>query len=237
MILYQEKQGLFFMTNIIISIDGPSAAGKGSLAASLARVFDLSYLDTGKMYRALALAIIDQGQSGDDSAKVLQIARAFSLESMIRNMRRDKELRMEEVGNCASKISVIPAVRQLFTQSQRDYAATPPALADGRPARGAILDGRDIGTVIIPSAPLKIFLTASTETRAQRRYKDMVKAGSSRSFEQILADIKERDARDSTRDAAPLLPATDAVVIDSTAMTLADVVEQATALVRSRFHL
>jgi CMP/dCMP kinase len=200
---------------MIIAVDGPAASGKGTIARALAAHFGLPLLDTGLLYRAVGLTVLrNQGDPGsaDDAASACD----FDEELLA-----DPLLRSEAVGQAASKASAHPAVRAALMQRQRDFAAQ---------AGGAILDGRDIGTVIAPHADAKLYVTATAEVRAKRRQAEDQTA----SYDAILADIKERDARDAGRDAAPLRRAEDAILLDTSNLSIAAAVQQAIALVEAQ---
>jgi CMP/dCMP kinase len=196
-----------------IAIDGPAAAGKGTLSKKIAETFGFAHLDTGLLYRATALKVLD-GQSP------IEAARSLAIEDLAR-----EGMRTPEVGQEASKVSAIPEVRAELLQFQRDFARRP---------GGAVLDGRDIGTVVCPEAELKIFCTANDEIRARRRHAEILAAGGKMSFEETLADLRVRDARDSQRATAPLAPAEDAVLLDTSNMQIDEVIAAATRLVRVR---
>jgi CMP/dCMP kinase len=193
---------------MIIAIDGPAASGKGTLARRLARHFGLAHLDTGGLYRAVALRALEAGGDPADAAVAAAAARAVHAGDL-----RDPRLREERVAQAASVVAAIPAVRQALLAFQRDFARSPP----GGEA-GAVLDGRDIGTVICPGAAAKLFVTASLEARAARRVRELRERGETAIYEAVLQDMKDRDARDSQRRAAPLVPADDAFVLDTTAL-------------------
>jgi cytidylate kinase len=186
---------------MIIALDGPAAAGKGTLARRLAAHFGLNYLDTGSLYRAVGMAVLRSGGNPEDPAQAEAAARSLSSEQL-----SSPDLRGEEAGQAASKVAAIPAVRAALLEFQRNFAVTSP---------GAVLDGRDIGTVVCPTADAKIFVTASLEKRAERRFKELLDKGVSAIWDAVLQDMKERDARDSGRSVAPLVPAADAVVLDT----------------------
>lgn len=198
---------------MIIAIDGPAAAGKGTLAQNLAKHFSYAFLDTGRLYRAVGYAVLQAGADPSDEAAAAKQARAFDPKS-INQILSNPALRDEATGNAASKVAAIPAVREALLQLQRDFAEHP-FFEDGTPAKGAVLDGRDIGTVVCPDADVKFFVTASAEVRADRRFKELQEAGKPADYDKILADIKERDERDSNRATAPLKPAADAYVLDT----------------------
>lgn len=197
-----------------VAIDGPAAAGKGTIASALAQHFHFAKLDTGSLYRAVGKKMLLAGKDGD----AVRIARQLSTVDLKRN-----DLRSAEVAQSASRIATIPAVRAALIDFQRDFA---------RRAGGAILDGRDIGTVICPQAEVKLFVTASVETRAQRRFLELQKMDNATRYEQVLANVKERDKRDSTRDVAPLIAADDAVILDTTTLSIPDAIETAIAIVQ-----
>lgn len=189
---------------MLIAIDGPAASGKGTLGRRLAAHFGLAYLDTGTLYRAVGRALLDAGVPLSDADAARDVALGLDLSAY-----SDDELRGGKTGEAASIVSAIPAVRAALLQRQRDFAARP---------GGAVLDGRDIGTVVCPDADAKIFVTASPEERARRRHADLTKRGERTSFEEVLADIRRRDERDSGRSAAPLRASEDAVVLDTTSL-------------------
>jgi CMP/dCMP kinase len=219
---------------LIIAIDGPSGAGKSTLGRRLARELGLLYIDTGAMYRAVALAAEGEGADLSDAERVAEVARRVSirLEGDPDSLRvildgRDvsAEIRGEGVGGAASVVSTIPEVRREMVRRQREMGAG---------GVGVVLDGRDIGTVVFPSADVKFFLTAAAEERARRRFdEERVKAGG-QSFEATLADINERDRRDSTRDDSPLRAASDALRIDTTELSLDEVFARMLRVVRER---
>lgn len=189
---------------MIIAIDGPAASGKGTLAKRLAAHFNLPHLDTGLLYRATARAVMDAGQPLQDEQAAAQAARALSVTAL-----DETPLRGAAMGEAASVVAAFPSVRQALLELQRAFAHQP---------GGALLDGRDIGTVIAPDADVKIFVTASPEVRAERRYKEALGRGESVAYETILADIRKRDARDAGRSDAPLMAARDAHILDTSAM-------------------
>jgi CMP/dCMP kinase len=193
---------------VIIAIDGPAASGKGTLARRLAQHFGLAHLDTGRLYRAVALRVLIQGGHPEDHASAAAEAKALVAADLA-----DPRLREERVAQASSVVAAIPGVRQALLAFQRDFARRPPG---GAP--GAVLDGRDIGTVICPDAAAKLFITASTEARARRRFRELQDGGHPAIYEAVLQDMKVRDARDSDRRAAPLVPADDALVLDTTAL-------------------
>ncbi len=190
---------------MIIAVDGPVAAGKGTLARRLAAALDYAYLDTGSIYRAVAAKIL--AAEGDPEDPETATAAAKGLEPI--DLQRD-DLRLETVSQAASKVAAIPAVREVLLDFQRRFAERPP---EGR--KGAVLDGRDIGTVVCPGADMKLFLTASVEARATRRHKELLDRGERSIYARVLQDLRERDARDSGRVTAPMKAAKDAVRLDT----------------------
>lgn len=190
---------------LLIAVDGPVAAGKGTLARRLADHYGLAFLDTGALYRAVALRLVREGCTNPTEAE--STAHALGLTDS--DLSSD-DLRGEAVGQMASRIAAFSGVRAALLVFQRQFAAQPPA---GRP--GAVLDGRDIGTVVCPQASVKLFVTARPEVRARRRYLELAARGLSVTLDEVLADLLERDARDQTRTDAPLKPAPDAQVLDT----------------------
>jgi cytidylate kinase len=198
---------------LTIAIDGPAAAGKGTLARRLAAAHNLAYLDSGSLYRGTALTLLREGtllRAGSAETEAEAVAAAQKLKS---ELLTDPELRAEATGKLASKVAAIPAVRAALLDWQRDFAKTPPA---GK--RGAVLDGRDIGTVVLPDAMVKLFITASDEARAMRRFKELQDKGEAAIYARVLEDMRERDARDTARSTAPMRPAEDALIIDTSAL-------------------
>ncbi|MGV7030066.1 (d)CMP kinase [Methylobacterium symbioticum] len=202
---------------MVIAIDGPAASGKGTLARRLADHYGLPHLDTGLLYRAVALTLIDAGASLDDEQAAAQAAA-----SLIADRLADPRLRERAMGEAASRISGIPAVRAALLAWQQRFAGTP---------QGAVLDGRDIGTVICPEARVKLFITASAGERARRRHRELTGRGESVTLAAILADIEARDARDASRSTAPLKAAADAVVLDTTELDADEAFAAARAVV------
>tara|TARA_R100001244_G_scaffold39766_13_gene36054 strand:+ start:5892 stop:6536 length:645 start_codon:yes stop_codon:yes gene_type:complete len=204
---------------MIIAVDGPTASGKGTISKQLARHFALPFLDTGLLYRAVGWTLSEQGGDADNAADAL--AACDFAGSLLDN----PDLRSEVIGGLASRVSVHPQVRQALDKRQKDFAYQP---------GGAVLDGRDIGTVIAPDADVKIFVTASAEARAVRRYEEMRQRGEQVNFDDILADILARDERDRNRATAPLKPAEDADLLDTTDLTIDAAIQQAIALVNAK---
>jgi len=214
------------MTHPIIAIDGPAASGKGSLARKLADQLGYALLDTGALYRLVGYKVLEAGGDPEDEALATQTAEALK-ETLALEEMANPDLRTDEVGSAASKVAKIPGVRQALFDFQQHFAQNPP-----QGTAGAILDGRDIGTVICPEADVKLFITADTEERAKRRAKELQSRGVSVTYEAVLADMKERDERDSSRQSAPLKPAEDAHVLDTTQMSEEEVFETALTLIR-----
>ena len=192
---------------LIIAVDGPAACGKGTIAARLAKAYGLPHLDTGLLYRAVGLKVLQDGGSLDDEAAATAAARGLDASGLS----DDPRLTTGEAGEAASRVAGFPGVRAALLDLQQAFAAQ---------AGGAVLDGRDIGTVIAPDAPAKLFVTATPEVRATRRWKQLTARGIDISFEAMLADIQRRDERDAGRGAAPMVQAADAVLLDTTDMDI-----------------
>jgi cytidylate kinase len=187
---------------MIITIDGPAASGKGTIARRVAGHYGLPHLDTGLLYRGVAVRLLDRGQTLDDIAAAVAAARELDIASL-----NAERLRVRSIGEAASRVAVFPEVRAALLKLQKDFAHRP---------EGAVLDGRDTGTVIAPEADVKIFVTASAEMRAKRRFRELAAKGEEISLDAVLNAIRERDRRDSERAIAPLKPAPDAVLLDTT---------------------
>jgi cytidylate kinase len=205
---------------MIIAIDGPAASGKGTLARRLAGRYGLPHLDTGLLYRATAASLLERGRALSDVEAAVAAARGLALTDF-----DEVRLRTREMGEAASVVATLPAVREALIQAQRNFARRP---------GGAVLDGRDIGTVICPTADVKIFVTASPEVRAQRRALELAGRGEKVDYEAILADIARRDARDSERVAAPLKAAPDAALLDTSRLGVEAVFAAALRMVEDR---
>lgn len=190
----------------IIAIDGPAASGKGTLARNLASHYNFHHLDTGLTYRAVAKALIDQGLPLDDEAIAARVAQELDLKGLDRIV-----LSAHEIGEAASKVAVMPEVRRALVEAQRKFADNLP---------GTVLDGRDIGTVVCPDAPVKLYITASAEVRAERRFNEMRAKNADADYNEVLDDLKRRDERDMNRSASPLKPASDAHLIDTSKMDI-----------------
>jgi len=214
----------------VLTIDGPSGAGKGTVSRLIAQQLEWHYLDSGAIYRALALELTEKDVLHDSITEIVEVALAMDLvfesgeeQLVILNGQDITDLLvLESTGNAASKIATIPEVRAALLQKQRDF----------KQAAGLVADGRDMGTVVFPEAKYKVFLTASALTRAERRYKQLKLKGIDANLSKITTDIQERDQRDSERQISPLIPAPDAVYIDSSNLSIQAVVEEVLSLVR-----
>ena len=210
---------------MIITIDGPAAAGKGTLAASISKKYNYAYFDTGMVYRAVGLEMHLQNKDLSDQAAALQIAQNLTFEHM-HELAKNPDFRSALGGKNASIVSAYPEVRKALLKMQQDFAQNP-VFADGRLAKGVVYDGRDTGTVVCPQADVKFFITASPEVRAERRYKEFLQKGISANYEDVLADVKARDERDANRATAPMKPAADAVIFDTSTLTIPEVLQKA----------
>ncbi|KDB49778.1 (d)CMP kinase [Glaesserella parasuis] len=211
---------------IVITVDGPSGAGKGTLCHALAEKLGFDFLDSGAIYRILALAAVKQGIAFENETALAQIGRNLNVKFVPENNEIQvildgenvgDQIRTAQAGQNASKIAVYPQVREALLQRQRDF----------RSPKGLIADGRDMGTVVFPEAEIKFFLDASAEERTKRRVKQLQEKGFNANFDEILAEIKERDFRDRNRPVAPLVPAKDAMILDSTHLSIEEVIQQA----------
>ncbi|TWA69653.1 cytidylate kinase [Azospirillum baldaniorum] len=211
---------------LVIAIDGPAAAGKGTLSKRVAQAYGFAHLDTGALYRAVGVSVLRAGGNPADAEAAAQAARALRPDDGILN---DPALRNDDAAQAASKVAAVPAVRAALLEFQRTFAATPPG---GAP--GAVLDGRDVGTVVCPNADAKLFVTASVEVRAERRLKELRERGIPAIPSDVLEDMKARDARDSQRTVAPLLPAADAFVLDTSALDADQAFAAATAFIGTK---
>lgn len=220
---------------MIIAIDGPSGAGKSTLGKMLAKKLNLLYLDTGAMYRAVGLAVLESGVAFEEKVKISQIAEKAdiklvgepeSLQVFLDGKDISERIRTNEVGQAASIVSGISEVRRILVEHQRNLGRNS--------ATGAVLDGRDIGSVVFPQADVKFFLTAKPEARARRRFEEDLAKGRATSYEQTFAEIKERDERDVSRADSPLTIAEDAVVIDTSELDLSEVFAQMMQIIEDR---
>ena len=214
----------------VLTIDGPSGSGKGTLAQRMAEKLGWHYLDSGAIYRVLAQAALKHQIDLTDEAALASIAGQLDVKFVLKDGQlqvilegEDVSLliRSEQAGNAASKVAAFPAVRSALLQRQRDFCQPP----------GLVTDGRDMGTVVFPDAPYKVFLTASAEVRAERRYKQLKEKGIDSNLSDLVAEISERDERDTQREVAPLRPADDAVILDSTQLGIEAVLEKVSALI------
>lgn len=221
------------MNNIVITVDGPSGAGKGTLCHALAEQLNMDFLDSGAIYRILALAAAKKAVDLADEVKLAELGRHLNvsfepkdneIQVILEGENVGNQIRTAEAGQNASKIAVFPLVREALLQRQRDFKSE----------RGLVADGRDMGTVVFPDAPIKLFLDASAEERAKRRVKQLQEKGFNANFDEILAEIKERDFRDRNRAIAPLIPAEDALVLDSTSLAIQEVIAQALAYIKTK---
>jgi cytidylate kinase len=205
---------------MIIAVDGPAAAGKGTLARALAAHFGFHFLDTGSLYRMVGLALLSKGKDPHDLEAATAVARSLDSKSWSADA-----LRGEDVGQAASIVAAMLPVRNALLDLQRAFAAKKP---------GAVLDGRDIGTIVCPAAAAKIFVTASPQVRALRRARELAGRGGEADYDVVLADIRERDERDRNRPFAPLVPAADAFVLDTSELDIEQAVAAAIAYAESR---
>lgn len=203
-----------------VAIDGPAGAGKGTVARALAQRFGFAHLDTGMLYRAVGRRTLDEGRGTLDEGLAEVVARSLSPDDLAR-----VDLRSAMASRAASRVAAMPGVRKALLEFQRNFAAR-----EG----GAILDGRDIGTVICPDADLKLFVTASLDVRARRRHAELTAGGADMSYERVLAEMRDRDARDSERAAAPLTQAPDAALLDTNDLSIEQAVAVAEGMIRAR---
>lgn len=211
----------------VITVDGPSGVGKGTISHLLASHFGFHFLDSGALYRLTALAALNHGVDFSDEAAVAAIAAtldvaflpddAGGVKVMLENQDVSTDIRTETAGNNASRVAVLPTVRAALLQRQRDFAKAP----------GLIADGRDMGTTVFPQASVKLFLTASAEVRAERRYKQLIEKGLSANLRGLVEEIQQRDERDRSRSASPLRPADDAVTLDTSSKSIEEVFAEA----------
>ena len=204
----------------VIAVDGPAASGKGTIAAGVAQALGYHQLDSGSLYRLVALAALDAGVGADEEAKLAPIADKLDVafvngRIVLEGRDVTDRIRQEDMSAAASRVAVHPAVRAALISRQRAFRQPP----------GLVADGRDMGTVVFPDATLKVYLTASQQERAERRYKQLIEKGMSDTLESLLRDIRERDARDAGRATAPLAAAPDAVILDTTGMTIAAAIQ------------
>lgn len=219
----------------IITIDGPSGAGKGTIAKNISQSLKWHLLDSGAIYRVLALLVVKNNIDIKDKDKIITIAKSFNLEFRadkddellkvyLNSKEVSKELRLQKCAEIASQLAVIKEIRKVLLQKQRDFYRMP----------GLVADGRDMGTVVFPNAIIKIFLTASPEERAKRRFKQLQLAGQKGNIHKIFSEIKKRDERDLNRQTSPLIPAKNAIVIDSTNLSIDEVITKIMTLVNTK---
>lgn len=217
---------------MIITVDGPAAAGKGTLSQKLADKYGLAYFDTGMVYRAVGLMMLKQALDLSDACAAEKMAGELTFATMM-ELSRDKDFRSSIGGQAASIVSSYSEVRAQLLDMQRNFAKNP-TFADGSPANGVIYDGRDTGTVICPHAEVKFFITASSEVRAKRRYDEFLQKGMNVQFDDVLKDVKARDERDANRKDAPMKPAEDAIILDTSNLNIDEVFQKAVAFIEER---
>jgi cytidylate kinase len=212
---------------VVIAVDGPAASGKGTIAQGVARTLGFHYLDSGSLYRLVAVKALEVGIALDDEPGLARVAETLDSQlvdgrAVLDGVDASAAVRTEAVGAAASRVAVVTGVRRALLARQRAFRRSP----------GLVADGRDMGTVVFPDAALKVYITASPEERASRRYKQLIEKGNSVTLDSLLRDIRERDARDSSRAAAPLKPAADAIILDTTGLTI----EAGVAFVLARYR-
>lgn len=217
---------------MIITIDGPASVGKGTLSKKIADFYGLAYFDTGMVYRAVNMEMTLEDLDVNDEEAAIKVAQKMTFKKMM-NLSRNPEFRGTKSGAGTSTVAAYEGVRKALLKMQQDFAENP-ILEDGTKAEGVIYDGRDAGTVIAPNADLKFFITASSEVRAERRYKEFVSKGIETTYDEVLADIKERDEKDMTRAVSPLKPAEDAIIIDTSNMNAFKVFEKVCGIIDPR---
>jgi cytidylate kinase len=213
---------------IVIAVDGPAASGKGTLAKALAAALGFAYLDTGALYRTVALLTLDHGGDPSKPTDVAQVLDA--VKDITPAMLQDPRLRTADVADAAAKVAVIPEVREAVRHYQLDFARNPPG-----GEKGAVLDGRDIGTVVCPDAEVKFFVTAAAEERARRRFEELKLKDAAITYDTVLAEINDRDHRDATRTLSPLKAAADSLLLDTTKLSPAASLEKALEMLREKF--
>ena len=224
------------MSKPVIAVDGPAASGKGTVARKLAEALNFAYMDTGILYRAVAFEVVDSGFSIKDKRDCIDAAKTL-IKKIMNSPNPEKitgnpRLRDDDIGQAASKVAAIPQVRETLNDLQRQFAKKP-----GTGVNGAILDGRDIGTVICPDANLKLFITAKIETRAKRRLKELQSKGIAATYGTVLDDMRERDSRDAQRKDAPMTRAEDAIIIDNSNLNADETLEMALKTAKERLNL
>lgn len=219
---------------MIITVDGPAAAGKGTLSQQLAKRYGLAYFDTGMVYRAVGLLMLLNDRDLADTLTAEEEAGNLSFVKMM-ELSKNPEFRSSRGGQTASIVSSYSGVRAKLLDMQRNFAKNP-VFADGSRANGVIYDGRDTGTVICPQADIKFFVTATPEVRAKRRYDEFIAKGMSANYEDVLVDVKARDERDANRKDAPMKPADDAIILDTTDMGIEDVYNKVVQIIDERME-
>ncbi len=210
---------------MIVTIDGPAAAGKGTLSRTLALKYCLSAFDTGMIYRALGVKMINMGLDVNCEDQAKKVAEELSFQEMMQ-LSSDAKFRTDIGSQAASIVSAHPKVREALLKMQQDFSKNP-VFEDGSKADGVVYDGRDTGTVVCPNADVKFFITATPEVRAKRRFEEFLKKGIKTTFENVLSDMIKRDERDSNRKSAPLKPADDAHILDTSVLSIEEVVKAA----------
>jgi cytidylate kinase len=222
------------MTSLpVIAIDGNAASGKGALARSLAKKIGFAHMDTGELYRLVALHMLENGCAEDDEKSAVKFARMIRRTFDHRKV-APAALKTDDVSQMTARISAFPMVRAEVLEVQREFIKNPPDLPSGATAKGTVLDGRDIGTVVCPDAAVKFFVTAAPETRAFRRFRELELCGFIGTYEAVLAEMRERDARDAARATAPMKPAPDAMILDTTKLSAAEVLKAALSHVKGK---
>ncbi|MBQ8750280.1 MAG: (d)CMP kinase [Alphaproteobacteria bacterium] len=217
---------------MIITVDGPAAAGKGTLSQKLADKYGLAYFDTGMVYRAVGLRMLLNNCDLNNVEVAEKEAENLTFVSMI-ELSKNKDFRSARGGEAASIVSSYSGVRARLLDMQKNFAKNP-TFADGTPAKGVIYDGRDTGTVICPNAKIKFFITASPEVRAKRRYDEFIAKGMDAQYDVVLSDVKKRDERDANRKDAPMKPADDAIILDTSDMGIDDVFNEAVKVIEGK---
>lgn len=217
---------------MIITVDGPAAAGKGTLSQKLADKYGLAYFDTGMVYRAVGLRMLLNNCDLNNVEIAEKEAENLTFVSMI-ELSKNKDFRSARGGEAASIVSSYSGVRARLLDMQKNFAKNP-TFADGTPAKGVIYDGRDTGTVICPNAKIKFFITASPEVRAKRRYDEFIAKGMDAQYDVVLSDVKKRDERDANRKDAPMKPADDAIILDTSDMGIEDVFNEAVKVIEGK---
>lgn len=216
-------------SKLVIAVDGLAASGKGTLSRSLAGILNLAHLDTGALYRGVAFEVLQSGKDPAIEEDAVAGAKTFIAKMAEADLLTNSALRGDDIGQAASKVAAIQKVRDLLIDFQKNFAARPAPHFDG-----AILDGRDIGTVIAPDAPVKLFVTASDTARAERRLKELQSRGIESTYEAVLIDLRERDARDKSRSTAPMKAADDAIVLDTSGLDANQVLKKALDVIREK---